>query len=168
VDHKVHVLQLLILLLPQEHIQTLIYLFQFLKRVSLLSDKNSMQASNLGTVFGPTLMWQSNDTAWNEVTVCGDLLTFLISHVHEFPFLETPASQFLFSLSEQQKRKRETHTRQRSSTVGSVGSQPVLDKKNKYKLTSELLPELQMGTPASEGSLLRHVMKVSVFDLATH
>jgi hypothetical protein len=160
-------MQLLILLLPPEHIQTLWYLFQFLKRVSLLSDKNSMQASNLGTVFGPTLMWQSNEVVLNEVTTSGDLLTFLITHLHECPFLETPASQFLFSLSEQQKRKRETHTRQRSSTVGSVGSQPGLDKKTKYKLTSEMLPELQLGTPAYEGSLLRHVIKVYDSHVAT-
>ena len=42
--------------LPKIHLKTLSYLIHHLKRVSQFSQENNMPPSNLGIVFGPTLL----------------------------------------------------------------------------------------------------------------
>jgi hypothetical protein len=133
-------------------------LFQFLKKVTLQSDKNKMEAFNLGTVFGPTLMWQStNVQAISDYAASGEVISFLIRHIQEFQFHEYPSLIYLSSLPDQQKKKRE-RGRNRSSTMQeSTNAVPEMKKFSK-NTSSGLLPELQLGTPANEGSLLKHVM----------
>ncbi|XP_023235151.1 rho GTPase-activating protein 29-like isoform X2 [Centruroides sculpturatus] len=55
-------LQNLIQRLPPIHYVTLAFLINHLKRVAKLSEFNNMPSSNLGIVFGPTLMRTRNDT----------------------------------------------------------------------------------------------------------
>ena len=49
------------------HYDTVFYLLQHLRRVADLSSVNKMAASNLGIVFGPTLMMPPPDMSMEEV-----------------------------------------------------------------------------------------------------
>ena len=53
--------------LPAPHRDPLLYLLQHLRRVADLSSVNKMAASNIGIVFGPTLMMPPPDMSMEEV-----------------------------------------------------------------------------------------------------
>jgi hypothetical protein len=136
-EQKIHALQLLILLLPTEHILTFMFLFQFLKKVSQNSDKNQMEASNLGTIFGPSLMWESNDVqAVSDYAASGEIISFLIRHHHEFQFHEHPPETFLLTYQDQQRKKRDLLCTNRSSTASSESNSAIPELKNSVILVN--------------------------------
>ena len=65
--------------LPQTHYDTVAYLMRHLHRVSLESDLNNMPPSNLGIVFGPTLLRMSEGSA---------SLNSLVDTVHQTKAIE--------------------------------------------------------------------------------
>ena len=65
--------------LPRHHLATLAYLMHHLKRVASEHDLNNMPASNLGIVFGPTLLRTSEGSA---------SLSSLVDTVHQTKVIE--------------------------------------------------------------------------------
>lgn len=47
--------------MPSDNYTVLRYIMEFLHQVSLRSEKNHMNASNLAVVFGPNLIWPKDD-----------------------------------------------------------------------------------------------------------
>ncbi|XP_067137055.1 rho GTPase-activating protein 45-like isoform X2 [Centruroides vittatus] len=79
IDEAVKELKILVRQLPIIHYTTLAYLMHHLKRVSDYSEHNNMPPSNLGIVFGPTLLRTSEGTA---------SLSSLVDTVHQTRIIE--------------------------------------------------------------------------------
>ncbi|XP_022109917.1 rho GTPase-activating protein 45-like isoform X2 [Acanthaster planci] len=84
--------------LPEENFKTLGVLMHHLKRVSENEDYNQMSASNLGIVFGPTLLKPNDNTASLSALVDMPFQTraieMLVTYSQVFGSSETPVEQF--------------------------------------------------------------------------
>lgn len=74
----------------------MIHLFQFLSKVSAHSATNLMDNANLGTVFGPNLMWKDNDPVnIGNYAKSAELISFMIENILEFQMHLKPAFSYM-------------------------------------------------------------------------
>ena len=75
--------------LPPQNKKILKYLFEFLHEVSTFSHENKMNASNLGVVFGPNLVWSRDVPNLADMGKINGFIAFLIAKYEEiFPFVQ--------------------------------------------------------------------------------
>eukprot|EP00127_Corallochytrium_limacisporum_P003342 Clim_evm31s148 gene=Clim_evmTU31s148 len=71
--------------MPLEHRDTLAVMCTFLQRVVAHSEQNKMQASNMGIVFGPTLLRSPDDQrALRDSGTCNKIMTTLVTYADWF------------------------------------------------------------------------------------
>jgi hypothetical protein len=102
-DDRIQCLQLLILLLPEEHSITLTYILDFLQKVSANSKFNLMNAQNLGSIMGPTLTWASADVkAVKDYEKSSELIQFMIENYKDMQIQKYPAEIYTKARKDQQ------------------------------------------------------------------
>ncbi|KNC86308.1 hypothetical protein SARC_01532 [Sphaeroforma arctica JP610] len=88
-DDKLYAIKALLKRLPSPNHDTLLCLLRFLAKVVTFSDKNKMKASNLGIVFGPTLLRQKEElmsmgTALADTGALASVVEYLITYYSWF------------------------------------------------------------------------------------
>lgn len=136
---------------------------ELLSLVASKSKENQMDISNLATIFGPSLMWPQNETqAVKDYFKCSNLLQFMLENLSYLKLCSHPGVYYLQSFEAQNKSNRNsklTNQRQRAATVGihSENGGSFVPLGEKIMNNNDILPMLQLGTPAGDGSILRHV-----------
>eukprot|EP00039_Didymoeca_costata_P015398 m.260822 g.260822 ORF g.260822 m.260822 type:complete len:783 (-) comp16215_c0_seq1:4958-7306(-) len=69
-----------VLKLPGANQKILVAVIAHLSKVAEHADKNKMQSSNLGVVFGPTLLWSVEDHALSQISSCNKVVECLIDN----------------------------------------------------------------------------------------
>lgn len=138
IDEAVKELRMLVRQLPSIHYITLAYLMHHLKRVSDHSEHNNMPPSNLGIVFGPTLLRTSEGTASLSSLVDTvhqtRIIELLINHAHEI-FDDKDQYQFIQSnIAEKRKVNRTVSSTSQTSDID------ILDDNHNNVLVYETTP----------------------------
>ncbi|XP_034036193.1 rho GTPase-activating protein 45 [Thalassophryne amazonica] len=137
--------------LPKANIATLRYIIRHLRRIAELEDDNKMSPSNLGIVFGPSLMRPRPTGA----TIS---LSSLVDYPHQARIVETlivfysSIFQYKSSQSSRMSRSASTVTQQGSISDGRTGSTPGSEQDEEEHLKPDSA-KMEEGCASSLGSL---------------
>ncbi|XP_065576671.1 rho GTPase-activating protein 45-like [Artemia franciscana] len=128
--------------LPKHHLPTLSYLMRHLKRVAEHSEGNKMPPSNLGIVFGPTLLRTAESATLNcliDTVQQSRVIELLITHCDHIFGCEMPQERLIKAKDEQ----KTVRTPKRSSSF---------NEKKKTKVEEVVLPGFVVEKPKTSSS----------------
>ncbi|XP_055086016.1 rho GTPase-activating protein 29 isoform X2 [Periophthalmus magnuspinnatus] len=158
--------------LPPTHYKTLQFLIEHLHRVTEKSEENKMTASNLGIIFGPTLVKPRQADADVSLSSLVDypyqalIVEILIRHCHMVfdPPLSPALSPALRPALDTKGRDKVQQLSRHSKSMGDIKESSRVYKRQSSATASQLLAEVQERVPSLDGSDFEPADEVDSFN----